>query len=227
MKKFFNGVICDGMGGLKKGEVASAAVIEVFSKWFENELPCLLALKNPAEEIRYRWDRMIKEQNQVIAEYGRRYHMQLGTTVTAMLFFDSDSYLIGHVGDSRSYRITDSAIEALTLDQTVVANEVRLGRLTPEQAERDPRRNVLLQCVGASRIVEPDYIFGKAAAGECYMMCSDGFRHVVTAGEIQRAFSPRNSNSEAEMKESLTELIELNKTRGETDNISAILIKIM
>lgn len=219
-------IICDGMGGLEKGEVASATIIKAFSDWFEDELPYQLAKADYVEEIRYRWERIIKEQNQIIGEYGRKNHIQLGSTITALLILEDGKYIIGHVGDSRAYRITDEAIEALTLDQTVVANEVRQGRLTKEEAERDPRRNVLLQCIGASRVVEPDFIKGESNANECYMLCSDGFRHVVTAEEINTVFAPANNNNEVAMKNNIVKLIELNKEREETDNISAILIKI-
>lgn len=218
-------LVCDGMGGLEKGEVASATIINAFSNWFESELPFQLAKNNCIEEIRYRWERIIKEQNQIIGEYGRKSHIQLGSTITALLILEDGSYLIGHVGDSRAYRITNSAIEILTQDQTVVAKEVRQGRLTKEEAERDPRRNVLLQCIGASRVVEPDFINGDAQINECYMLCSDGFRHVVSAEEIKETFNPSTNIDENTMKNNIVKLIELNKEREETDNISAILIK--
>lgn len=218
-------IVCDGMGGLEKGEVASATLIRTFSKWFEDELPYLLANNNAYDEIRYRWDRIIKEQNQIIGEYGREHHIQLGTTISAILILEDGKYLIGHVGDSRIYRITDSVIEQLTLDQTVVANEIRQGRLTPEEAERDPRRNVLLQCIGASKIVEPNFVTGQINTNECYLLCSDGFRHVVTPDEIKEAFIPSNNSDEQQMHQNIVRLIELNKEREETDNISAILIK--
>ena len=219
-------VVCDGMGGLAKGEVASATLIQAFSKWFESELPELLQHEESMEEVKYRWGRIIREQNQSIAAYGRELHIQLGSTITAMLFFEDGSYLIGHVGDSRAYKITDSDMNMLTIDQTVVANEIRLGRLTPDQAKVDPRRNVLLQCVGASRIVEPDFYTGKAMGTECYMLCSDGFRHVISAEEIQNRFAPSKNTEEARMKTNVVQLIDLNKTRNERDNITVVLIKV-
>jgi serine/threonine protein phosphatase PrpC len=218
-------ILCDGMGGLAKGEVASATLIKRFENWFENELPHTLSEKDVIGKIKLTWDRIIKEQNQEIASYGNTLKIQLGTTVTALLILENNDYIVVHVGDSRLYRITDSEIEVLTEDQTLVANEVKLGRLTPEQAETDPRRNVLLQCVGASRIVEPAFVMGKAFSDECYMLCSDGFRHVVTSNEILTKFAPSNNADEDAMKNNIIELVELNKTRGETDNISAILVK--
>jgi PPM family protein phosphatase len=218
-------VICDGMGGLAKGEVASASVIHAFSEWFEQELPQQLGDGN-RDEIRYRWDRIIKEQNQRIAEYGRKIGIQLGTTVTALLIIDSTFMLIGHVGDSRVYRL-DQNLEILTEDQTVVGREVRRGTLTPEQAKLDPRRNVLLQCIGASKLVEPQFMAGTPKRGEVYMLCSDGFRHMLSEAEIYHAFSPAALRDEAIMEQKAKELVELNKQRQETDNITVVLVKLL
>lgn len=218
-------VLCDGMGGLSKGEVASATLIKIFSDWFEGDLPKLLAEDAGLSEIQYQWDRIIKEQNQNIAAYGKTLKLQLGTTITAMLVLEDDKYIIGHVGDSRAYKITNEEIVVLTDDQTVVAREMKLGRMTPEEAEKDPRRNVLLQCVGASRIVEPEYYYGNVESDQCYMLCSDGFRHVITADEIKQKFSPEMNPDEKTMASNIEELIELNKFRHETDNITSVLIK--
>lgn len=219
-------LMCDGMGGLSKGEVASASLIRAFSEWFSNDLPLHLAQRNPIEDIKLRWDRIIKEQNQIIAAYGRSLHIQLGSTITALIVLEDGKYLIAHVGDSRAYKITDNSISALTEDQTVVVRDVKQGKITAEEAELDPRRNVLLQCVGASRIVEPVFYYGTAGINECYMLCSDGFRHVVSSQEIQTAFSPSNNMDENIMKKNIVDLIELNKSRNENDNITALLIKI-
>ncbi len=218
-------VICDGMGGLEKGEVASATLIKTFSDWFERELPEILAMSNPLREIEYRWDRIIKEQNQNIAAYGKLLKIQLGSTITAMLILEDSQYIIVHVGDSRVYRITNESVETLTEDQTVVAKEIKQGKLTPEQAESDPRKSVLLQCVGASRIVEPAFYYGSVKSNECYMLCSDGFRHLISNDEILKAFAPSQNENEDQMNKQIVNLIELNKFRHENDNITSLLIK--
>lgn len=218
-------LICDGMGGLAKGELASATLIRVFSSWFEEQMPLILAQSDPFDEIRYQWGRLMKQQNQVIAEYGRKNGIQLGSTLTGLLILEDGRYLIGHIGDTRAYHISDQTADTLTEDQTVVARDVALGRITPEMAKTDPRRNVLLQCIGASRTIEPAFYEGTFVAGDCYMLCSDGFRHEITLEEIKQALSPVANNNEQDMAENLRKLIELNKYRHESDNITAMLIK--
>lgn len=216
-------VICDGMGGLSKGELASATVIKAFSAWFENELLGLLEVFS-IEEVKYRWERLITEQNYKISEYGKSINVKLGTTLTVLLIVGEAHTIIGHVGDSRVYKIKDK-LEILTEDQTVVGREVRRGLMTEEQAENDPRRNVLLQCIGASRTVTPDFMIGKPEANCSYMLCSDGFRHKVTKKEIFDNFNPYVLSDKQIMQEKIKSLVELNKNRMESDNITAILIK--
>ena len=218
-------VICDGMGGLSKGEVASASLIDAFSVWFEQELPYILAAEDILKTIEYSWDRMIKEKNQAIAAYGRNLHIQLGSTITSIIILEDGRYCIAHVGDTRIYKITENNLSIITEDQTVVANEIKIGRLSIEEAETDPRRNVLLQCVGASRVVIPSYYYGIACIGECFMLCSDGFRHMISNEEIYNLFNPRNNTDEVAMKNNIIKLIELNKYRNENDNITAMLIQ--
>jgi serine/threonine protein phosphatase PrpC len=217
-------VVCDGMGGLSKGELASANVIRAFKKWFDEELAQELT-ESAVEDIQYRWDRIIKEQNQRIGAYGRDQHISIGTTLTVLLIIGSAFWLIGHVGDSRAYRITDK-VEQLTEDQTVVHLEITKGKLTPEEAETDPRRNVLLQCIGASKSVEPVFISGKANDDDVYLLCSDGFRHQISEDEIYVAFKPESLVDEAIMEKRIVALTETNKQRDEKDNITAILIKL-
>jgi len=219
-------VICDGMGGLSKGELASASVVHAFSDWFDHELPMKL-INQQWDEIQQDWERIIQDQNQRIGLYGENVKIQLGTTLSALLLIDSTFLLIGHVGDTRVYRLDDQKLEVLTEDQTVVGREIRRGALTPEQAKLDPRRNVLLQCIGASKVLEPEYKSGKPIPGEVYMLCSDGFRNKVSDEEIYQAFKPQSLMDEEGMKQIAVEMVDLNKQRQETDNITVVLIKMM
>ena len=181
-------VICDGMGGLSKGELASATVIRRFSNWFEKELP--KRFEN------FSWQSLADEWTRMIA----------------------------HVGDSRIYEISDN-VKQLTEDQTYINREIKAGRMTPQEAAVNPKRNMLLQCVGASREVNPDILYGNISANTVYMLCSDGFRHVLTDAEIFESFNPTNINSPQAMKQNSEYLIDVVKKRNERDNITVALLK--
>lgn len=215
-------VVCDGMGGLSKGELASATVIRAFSKWFDEELP--FELENvDLQVIGSKWSLLLKELNAQILEYSKSHGIEgVGTTFSGILFI-GDQYVIGHVGDTRIYHI-GAALTQLTTDQTFVAREISRGTMTLEQAKTDKRRNLLLQCVGASRVVEPQIICGKTEKG-AYMLCSDGFRHEITEGEMYESLNPINLMNKDAMHNNAKYLIGQVKNRGEKDNISVLLIK--
>jgi Serine/threonine protein phosphatase len=215
-------IVCDGMGGLEKGEVASKTVIEAFSDWFHTELP--FELENPdIQVIGGKWELMLKDLNIKILEFGQKTDISLGTTFTGILFV-RDEYVIVHVGDSRAYFL-DSSLKQLTTDQTFVAREVSRGTMTLEQAEKDKRRNMLLQCVGASEKVNPEIVTGRIQKG-AYMLCSDGFRHKIDNEEIYESLNPINLINKESMHSNVRYLIEQVKNRQEKDNISVVLIKV-
>ena len=214
-------VICDGMGGLDKGELASATVIRAFLQWFDEELA--YELENPdMQVIGGKWSLMLKELNVRILEYGQARGISLGTTFTGVLFVGGQ-YVIVHVGDTRAYRI-GKELRQITADQTFVAREIERGDMTAEQAKTDKRKNMLLQCVGASDILEPDVLVGNTEKG-VYMLCSDGFRNEVTEREIFEAFNPVKLVNCETMHSNARRLIELAKQRQEMDNISVVLIR--
>lgn len=215
-------IVCDGMGGLSKGELASATVIRAFSDWFDNELPFELE-NTDMQIIGSKWSLMLKDLNVKISEYGDEIGSSLGTTFSGILFVE-DKYVLVHVGDSRIYHI-GSSLNQLTTDQTFVAREISRGNMTPEQAKTDKRRNLLLQCVGASKVVEPQIICGNTDKG-AYMLCSDGFRHEISEAEIYESLNPVNLMNKEAMHSNVKYLIEQNKQRHERDNISVILVKV-
>lgn len=214
-------VVCDGMGGLSKGELASATVVRAFRKWFDEELA--YELTNPdMNVIGSKWSYMLKDLNADILSKSKTLGTSMGTTFTGILFYQK-YYVIVHVGDTRAYHI-GSGLEQLTNDHTFVAREIRNGTMTPEQARTDKRRNMLLQCVGASESIEPDIVVGEIQKG-VYMLCSDGFRHEITEKEILAAFNPKKLKNKDVMHLNAKELIEKNKSRQEKDNITVVLIK--
>lgn len=217
-------VICDGMGGLAKGEVASSTVITAFSTWFEQELPALLAQGgNPEDRIFGDWKEIIVNCNRRIASYAKSLGVGMGTTLNAVLFLQGRYYIV-NVGDTRAYRITDNVYQ-LTKDQTFVQREMEMGRMTLEEAKVSPQRNVLLQCVGASEFIEPEFTTGGVIPGEVYMQCSDGFRHIITPEEIYQYLNPNALVNEQAMIDNAVYLTELNKYRRENDNITVLLVK--
>ena len=215
--------VCDGMGGLAMGEVASTAMINAFNRWIMNELSLLCQREITEEEIMKQWSELVEQQNEHIKQYGNANGIRLGTTAVAMLF-TQNKYFLMNVGDSRAYRINEG-IRQLTKDQTFVAREIEAGRMTPEEAKRDERRNVLLQCIGASEKVYPDFFFEEIKQDEIDMLCSDGFRHVISEDEIFAEFRPEVLENQTFMNNNALKLITLNKERMERDNISVVLIK--
>lgn len=219
-------VLCDGMGGLASGELASATVIRAFSEWFQNDFPSMLYGGFDSKKLERKWQELLFSQNVKIMEYARAQGFNMGTTVVSMLI-TGGTYYIMNVGDSRAYVNRESGLEQITIDQTFVNREIKRGNMTPEQAKTDPRRNVLLQCVGASQFIEPDFFMGNAVRDDVFILCSDGFRHEVSAEEIREAFKPDKLSSETDMERVHRDVVELNKDRLENDNITVLGVKII
>lgn len=216
-------VLCDGMGGLDQGEVASASLVNAYCRWSDTRLPELSESEIPDSEIRSDWVGIATEYNEKIKTYGKKSGISIGSTVTVMLITASRYYIM-NIGDTRAYEISDS-VRILTKDQTVVAREIELGLLTEEEAKTDSRRSVLLQCVGASDDVYPDMFFGDTKLNAVYMLCSDGFIHEISEREIYDYLNPHVMVDTDGMKRNIDALIEVNKQRKERDNISVISIR--
>lgn len=186
--------VADGMGGLESGELASASVIRMLSTWFDTKLPAALEAMEASvggfeQFVDGQWNGLIQDMNMALIRHGMSERMNLGTTLTAMLAIGG-RYSIVHVGDTRAYEVGDDRVVQLTEDQTFVRREVAAGRMTPEEAMVHPRRNVLLQCLGSTKEVVPDLIHGNLDRDAIYLLCSDGFRHVLTDGEVRKRLGP-------------------------------------
>lgn len=216
-------LLCDGMGGLSSGEVASASVVMAFDKWVREQLPLLC--QSPLEDglIRSQWDAVIAVQNAKIRAYGEEHGVRLGTTAVAMLLTQTRYYIL-NVGDSRAYEISEQLVQ-ITHDHSLVAQEVEQGRLTEREAEKSGHRNILTKCVGVSNTVYPEYFFGDIRKNAVYMLCSDGFRHEITQEEMYEDLRPGVLLSKDDMTGQAEYLIETDKQRGESDNISVVLIR--
>ncbi len=215
-------VVCDGLGGLEFGEVASATVIRAFENWFINNISSLGGVRTE-DVVERTWKELLFFVNKKIIEYGQEKNIKLGTTVTAVLFVQ-DKYYVVHVGDSRLYRIKQ-IVQQITRDHTVVEQEKSTEAKTEVLGLSSMNSsNVLWQCVGVTQDLKPDFIIGEVEVGTSYLICSDGFRHVITNKEIFERCNVDCNATDADIKDNLEYLVALNMERGERDNISAILV---
>lgn len=220
-------VVCDGVGGMVEGEYASHNTVLAFHNWFDYTLSKKAVDVPEGDEL---FDFLIADmkaliiqQNEAVYSYAGERGIQTGTTLTAMLFVDDD-YFIAQIGDSRAYQVVDQVLQ-LTEDQSFVAKEVKAGRMTKEEAKRDRRRNIILQCLGATAFIEPVYLTGKVKKDAVYFLCSDGFVHELEEFEIEQIMNPHNMCDLNQAHECLLSGIEVVKTRGETDNITVVLVR--
>lgn len=215
-------VLCDGMGGLQHGETASEFITDAFSNWAARTLDNLPEEVFQDCEIRRQWTQLIAEQNENIRCYGRLNGCRLGSTVTAILLTESRYYIL-NIGDTRAYQLKE-CVRQLTADHTVLAEEIRRGNISEEQAREAPMQNVLTRCVGIEEHVYGDFFFGDTEAGAVYVLCSDGFRHHITEAELLEHLMPSGDQVTRQLDSANRALIELNKQRGETDNITVVAI---
>lgn len=217
-------VICDGMGGLQKGEVASADVIHAFHQWFKERFPAICpGGRLDVNQLQQDWSDLIDARCDAISKYGSVNGFSLGTTLTCLLIV-GNQYYIANIGDSRVY-LFNNQVMLLTHDQTLVQQKIDEGLLTYEQAENDPQRSVLLQCIGASDFVNPDFYTGPVESNAVFMLCSDGFRHLVSTDELYSYLNATRLVDQTSIEANLRDITELLKMRRETDNISAIAIR--
>lgn len=217
-------VVCDGMGGLEKGEAASAEVIHMFSAWFNEIFPQLNEEKRleEFEDILYEsWETLLQTAHKMLRSYGELNKIKTGTTATAMLLCRGQ-YFTAHVGDSRIYEITEQVIR-LTQDQTLANINMHDE---PDRYSRMGKRisGVLLQGLGASQIIRPVYKNGEIRAGAVYLLCSDGMGNRVKDEELADCFFTSMPETEEMLRRRGEAVIRLARERGEKDDISLLMI---
>ena len=168
-------------------------------------------------------DKLLCKLNDIIRHYGESNQVQMGTTASVLILFNHQ-YYIAHIGDTRIY-IYDGILKQLTEDHSVIAMEIRKGLLSKEQALTDPRRNVLTQCIGVNQVIEPYTVTGTYHEGDAFLLCSDGFRHVLEECEIAAAIKECEGKTKEESEEILESLVQTNMNRGEKDNISVMMVR--
>ena len=226
--KIFFAAVCDGVGGLSSGEKASGFVCKRMNDWFAGEFADLLRNSASVLKIRESIDEKLHELNDSINSYAEEHASDMATTFTGILVIPfMNVMLIAHVGDTRLYKITENDINVLTSDHSVVAQEMRNGIITEEMAENDPRQNQLTNCIGAGLDdTSYDYSISEYNTGDCYMICSDGFRKKISKDEIKKSLCPSAAKDEKSIKENLENLKDMVIQRGERDNITALMVKL-
>lgn len=212
-------VVADGMGGHQAGEHASRLAVEKLGQ----------ALVAPSssdptdrEALTERLRRATQEAGAAIYDAARsdRALDGMGTTLTSLWFWGGRAYL-GHVGDSRAYQIRTGRVVQLSEDHSWVAEQVRAGVMTEEEANESPYRHVITRSVGFDRIVQVDCSATTVEPGDCYLLCSDGLSNYLEGDELGRFFT---SNFYRDIPRLL---VELANDRGGEDNITVVLVHVV
>jgi serine/threonine protein phosphatase PrpC len=205
-------VIADGMGGAQAGEVASKAAADAFDVDLPDGSP----------------ERLLRE---TIVAANREIHglaradpsrAGMGTTLTAAILEpEAEEVAIGHVGDSRAYRLRGGTLEQLTRDHSLVEEMRRKGQLTDAQAVDHPQRSIITRALGPEPEVEPDVQTVAAAAGDVFLLCSDGLTTMLTDERIARLLGDATS-----LEAAVRALVDEANRAGGRDNITALAFRL-
>jgi serine/threonine protein phosphatase PrpC len=207
--------VADGVGGAQAGEVASQTAVEVLGEAFRHH--------KDGDDIEDLMEIAIQRANASIYQmsHEQRQLSMMATTIVA-LHLDGRQATIGHVGDSRLYRLTpDGRLERETEDHSVVEEEVRAGRMSPEQALHHPSRNVISRALGAEQAVEVDMKTLEVEDGTIFLLCSDGITRHIPDEELSALLRGGESLEAAcaEMKRRCYD-------RGAEDNLTAVVVRV-
>ncbi|HEY3050224.1 MAG TPA: Stp1/IreP family PP2C-type Ser/Thr phosphatase [Gaiellaceae bacterium] len=203
--------VADGMGGARGGEIASRVAATALGE----------SVDGSGED---RVVALIQEANRQVYDRAREDSgaSGMGTTITVALF-ENGIVWIGHVGDSRAYLIRDHKVDQLTEDHSLVAELVRSGRLSPEEAETHPQRSVITRALGTDPDVDVDSFSIEAKPGDLFLICSDGLTSMVDDETILDVVEPRRGDLDAAAKE----LVAAANRSGGEDNITVVFFEVI
>ncbi len=207
--------VADGMGGEEKGEMASQiftqTALEVFSKF-----------DGRSEEVaRQLVQKIYGLANERILSWAKENQVKRMGCTAELLVFLAEDYVLGHVGDSRTYRFRQGQLKQLTKDHSLVQEQIDQGILTPAEAERSPLRNIILRAVGIEDTLAVDLMRGRSIPGDVYLLCSDGLTGMVDDLTIQEVL-----NRPLSLSQKVDRLIEGAKAAGGNDNITVTLCEV-
>ena len=213
--------VCDGMGGLSKGEVASCKAVRALEMWFHEELPLMQPLTGNElwSAIENSLRRLVVRINTDIRRYGKNKGLTLGTTMTLLLQIGS-RYICMNIGDSRIFFVRGGKVSQITRDQSVVQDKLDKGLISEKDALVDAEKNVLSQCIGMLKSPIPQVETGSFDSNTTVVACSDGFWRTITPEEMRLGLCPQMCVTDEDMLSECRKLSDLAVERNEEDNIS-------
>ena len=209
-------MLADGMGGYNGGEIASKLAIQSAKNYIENNFK---EIEKDKDSIIQLIGSSIEYANMVVYEKAKENKelSVMGPTLEICLIYNNRAF-IGHVGDSRIYRIRKEFMRKLTQDQSYVQKLVKDGTITQEEAAHHPQKNMLMKALGCNAFVEPDVMVKGFLKDDILIMNSDGLTNLVSQEEI---FKEAKKNIEQATKN----LVQMANDNGGYDNITVIIIK--
>lgn len=203
----------DGMGGAAAGELASRMFVESALKVFD--APGAVT----AEDMEDRIKKAFYFANREILDHVKENPGHKGMGCTAELIaFTEEGFVLGHMGDSRAFRLRNGMLRQLTRDHSLVQEQVDQGVISPEEARHHAMRNIVLRAIGVDQEISLDLIRGTVRPGDHFLLCSDGLTDMVDETDIATVLLSGNS-----LPEKTVALIRMAKENGGTDNITAVL----
>ena len=208
-------ILADGMGGYKGGEIASSLAVANAKNYICNNFK---KTKKDRESILKLVRYAVEFANRVVYEKSQESEelQDMGTTLDVCLVYNNKVF-IGHVGDSRVYRIRKNIMRKLTTDHSYVEKLVKDGTITKEEAFNHPKKNMLLKALGCNSLVEPDVICKGFLKDDILLMCSDGLTNMLKENEIYNLLLNNPDNPEEALIKNANDL-------GGYDNITTIII---
>lgn len=221
-------VVADGLGGHASGEIASRIACEEVREFFE------LTARDRDATWPFKMDRTRSfDENRIsvaVQAANASVHQRsqsdprchgMGTTVVALYFTPEGRVVVAHAGDSRAYRFRNGKLERLTTDHSLVEEYVRMGRLSEEEAENFPQKNIILRALGQQHTLEVELSTDDPLPGDVYLLCSDGLSGMVDDRRTAEIISAGQDDPERCVKE----LIDAANEAGGLDNITCVLVR--
>lgn len=217
-------VLADGMGGYNAGEVASGIAVALIPA----EIKKALAGRDPQELNGKGGELLIKEQaekaNATIyqAAQSQPQYSGMGTTLVVAMWHDNQMS-VGHIGDSRLYRLRGETLEQVTRDHSVLQEQIDSGMITKEQARHSQIKNLVTRAVGIDPVVEAEVHSYPVELGDIYLLCSDGLNDMITDEDIQLTLASLKAN----LPLAAEQLVQQANDNGGRDNVSVILVRVL